>query len=190
MAFLTKDALRAALAALHEREVDVPLLGGTVLLREFTARDRILASEAAQEHDPEQPDNHLYRALLLQRCIVDPETGRAYADGRLDPATGQPAIDPRSRAPLLSVEDVQTLAETRNVVFAFLWESLLELSALSAPALKSGDPAADAAERDAGAGADAAGDTLDGDAHSGPGDDDGRAAPADDAGAGDGDDQG
>lgn len=152
--YTTRDALLAGLASPHERTVALPGVG-RVLIRELTARERQAISEAAQD-EAGTSDDALFTALLVQRCVVDPDSGTPDATGR---------IDPRTRRPLLSPEDVAALADGRWLFLQRLREQIISLSALSSDALKSGDLAADGGEPDAGpgaapGGADAAGDAA------------------------------
>jgi len=182
-----RTKLLDALQNVHERAIDYPQweISG-VILREFTARERQAANEAVNLDNPADPDQILYRAMLLQRCITDPDTGTPYADGRLDLATGTPAIDPRTRRPVFTVEDVTELANGRAVLFNTLWDDLLEVASMNSAAMFSRDRAADGAERNQGAGAEGATEVAEGDAGQGTGDLSERAAHADEPGAADG----
>lgn len=177
MDYLSKDALLAALTHTHEKTVESYFLGGKVLIRELTARQRLMAQQAAQADNPEEPDDGFYQAMLIQMCVVDPESGTPDAGGH---------IDPRTRAPLFTVEDVRNLMEARYGAVTALIEEITSLAGLGPAAMFSGNHAADGGERDAGAGAqgvsDAAGEVAD----QGTGDTDERGALADDAGAADG----
>lgn len=148
-----KTRLRAAMTTLHEEPIDLPTWGLTgALLREFTARERQYAQEAIQTEAGEADvDQVLFRAMLLQRCITDPATGRPYTDGRAGP-NGQPLIDPRTRSPIFSIEDIQELADSRALLFNMLWDKLIALAAAAPISLFPGDRADERAERDAGAG--------------------------------------
>lgn len=176
MAGMNKYALLSALTGLHERAVDYPAWGITgILMREFTARERQWAQDAVQaEAGGGDVDQTLYKAMLMQRCLTDPETGRAYADGRTDPTTGQPVIDPRTRTPVFTVDEVNDLVDARAVLFNLLWDNLLELAALGPQAMFSGGSADERAERDAGAGAEGTGEATGGDAGQGVDGADGR----------------
>src|SRR5262245_22883120 len=161
-AAMNKTALLSALTTLHEKPLDLPQWGlSGVLLREFTARERQWAQEAVQaEANGGDIDQVLYRAMLMQRCLTDPDTGRPYADGRTDGSTGQAAIDPRTRTPIFTVEEVADLADARAILFGVLWDNLLELAALGPQAMFSGDREDVSAERDTGAGVEGAGDAT------------------------------
>lgn len=175
--YLSKSALLAALTSTHERTIEASVLGGAILIREFTARQREAANAAAVAENPDDPDNTLYRAMLMQQCIVDPESGTPDATGN---------IDPRTRTPLLTTEDVLNLASSRSGAFGFIWDQLVELAAMGPQSLTFRHPAHDTGERDAGAGAGEPGDPAGGDAEAGPGDDGERAPAAGDDGEGGG----
>jgi hypothetical protein len=148
-----KERLTAALTAIHEQPLEYPAWGLTgALLREFTARERQYAQEAVQTEAGEaDPDQILFRAMLMQRCITDPESGRPYADGRTGP-DGQVAIDPRTRTPVFTVAEIADLADGRAIVFNRIWDDLLALAAAAPADLFPGDRAVVGAERDAGTG--------------------------------------
>lgn len=167
----TKAQIRDALTNIHEREITYPLWGLTLLLREYTARERRYANDAVLAEAPDDPDQILYQAMLMQRCIVDPESGRPYMDGRAGP-DGQPAIDPRTRAPLFTVADIQEIADGRAGLFTQIWDDLISLAGLGPRALFRGSDATDGSERDAGAGAAPAGDATESDASQGSSDPD------------------
>jgi hypothetical protein len=182
-----KDRFLDAFTNLHERAVNFPQWGLTgALLREFTARERQYANDAVQAQDEASPDQILYRAMLLQRCLTDPATGTPFSDGRRDPTTGEPAIDPRTRAPIFTIADVEQLADGRFVLFNALWDELLEVAAMGPRSLFRGDPATDGAERGQGKSPKRVRQATDGDASQGSGDADGGGAPAGDAGEGHG----
>jgi hypothetical protein len=182
-----RTKLLDAMQNVHERLIDYPQWGITgVLLREFTARERQAANEAVNLDNPDNPEQILYRAMLLQRCITDPATGTPYADGRIDLSTGEKAIDPRTRTPVFTVADVTELADGRAMLFNTLWEELLEVAAMSSAAMFSRDQTADRSERDQGAGAEGAGDAAAQAAGEGLGDAGERTAHADEPGAADG----
>jgi hypothetical protein len=182
-----RTRLLDAMQGIHEKPIDHPQLGITgIILREFTARERQYANEAVNADNPADPDQILYRAMLLQRCLTDPATGKPYADGRIDVSTGQPAIDPRTRTPVFTVADVQELADGRAVLFNTLWDELLEVASMSASAMFSRHSAADGAERDQGAGDQGTPEVATGNADQGSGDLSERAPHADEPGTADG----
>ena len=106
MTTLTRAALLAALTDLAEQTIDEPLLGGAVHIRELTAKQRQQATEAALASDPESPDNALYRAIIVQCGVIDPAT----------------------RQPLLTAEDVQTLSDGRSEAVQRVAVAILKLS--------------------------------------------------------------
>lgn len=141
--FLSKEKLKAALTDLHEIVFDDPLLEGAVLLRELSAAQRLMVNEAAAREDG-TIDNYLYRAMLLQMMIVDPDSGQPYADGR-------EGIDPRTRKPLFDSDEVIELFEGgREIVMTRLLDAGLQLSRLSPADFRSRDAAANAPESSAG----------------------------------------
>lgn len=187
MKLLSKAALLTHLTDLHERVVTDPLLlgDGGVLIRELTAEQRIHAQQAATEDaDPEgRPNEALYRALLVAYCVVDPDSGRPYADGRTN-ADGTPRIDPRTRAPLFSADEVVDLMAGRTLLVDLLVSEITKLSAVGPTALFRGDPRAERVERDARPGAGGGGENPERPPDQGAGDDDrGAVQPS---GAGDG----
>lgn len=149
---------------LHECWCNAPLLfPEPILIREVSARVRLQAQEAAVADDSESPDNTLYQALLILASVVDPDSGTPYPDGRIDPQTGTPLIDPRTRAPLLSADELPALIEGREILVRTLMTEITSLSVLTPDALFFRRSADDAAESDAGTdvsagGADAPGD--------------------------------
>jgi hypothetical protein len=174
---LTKDQLLAALTYTHEKEIDNPFLGGRILIRELTARQRLLAQQAAQAENPDEPDNALYQAMLIQMCVVDSQSGTADSTGR---------IDPRTRTPIFTVEDIQNLSDARFAAVSSLIEEITSLAGLGPAAMFSGNPAADRSERSAGAGIEGVGDTPREDEAEGLGNSDGGIPLASDDGTGDG----
>ena len=145
--YLTRLELLSYLTDTHERVVRPELFGGrAVLIRELTARARMLANEAAQAASPDAPDQALYQAMVIQWSVVDPQSGTAGADGR---------IDPRTRTPLLSLSDVESVADGRQAPMHALFVEILALGALTADAMFRRDTGADGAQRDASAGDDA-----------------------------------
>jgi hypothetical protein len=144
--FLSKERLKAALTDLHEIVFDDPLLEGAVLLRELSAAQRLMVNEAAVREDG-TIDNYLYRAMLLQMMIVDPDSGQPYADGR-------EGIDPRTRKPLFDSDEVIELFEGgREIVMTKLLDAGLQLSRLSPADFRSRNATANTPEPSAGQGA-------------------------------------
>jgi hypothetical protein len=154
--YATPASIRAALLDLHERILDAPpsvaYVGGALLVRELTAGQRLRAGAAARVDNPDEPDVGLYNARLVQMAVVDPESGTPYADGRTDDS-GQPLIDPRTRRPLFSADDLPLLAEARDVPLGAILDTVAELGALAPHHLQARHPAPHGGERDAGAGA-------------------------------------
>jgi hypothetical protein len=161
--FITKNALLAALTQTHEREVTSAFFGGKVLIREVTARQRLLAQQAAREDNPEDPDNALYQAMLIQMSVVDPDSGTRDSSGR---------IDPRTRTPLFSVDDVQNLTNARFGAVNELVEEITSLAGLGPMAMFPSDQSTRSGERNEGTRAEGSGDAVAGDADQGSGDTD------------------
>lgn len=158
--FITRDDLLAVLTATHERVITPALFGGkAVLIREITARQRLLANEAALAENPDSPDQALYRAMLIQMSVVDPESGTPG--------------DPRTRTPLLSPAEVESIAEGRELAVSELFEAIAALAGLGPRWLFRGHSAADGPQRDAGGGAESPADAAREASPDGAGDDDG-----------------
>lgn len=142
--YLNRADLLAALTNTHERTITPVLFGGkAILIREITARQRMLANSAALADNPDEPDQALYRAMLIQMSVVDAATGTAGADGR---------IDPRTRTPIFAIEDIQSIADGRDIYVDALLAEILRLAALRPEDMFRGDTASDGSERSAGAG--------------------------------------
>jgi hypothetical protein len=157
----TREELLALLTETHEQVVTSPFFGGRrVLIREITARQRLQANAAAQAATPDNPDNALYRAMLVQMSVVNPQSGTPYADGRPGP-DGAPLIDPRTRTPLFTIEDVADLADGRDLALDALVTKIAALAGVGPRAMFRRSAPADGAKRDARTGADAAGGTGD-----------------------------
>lgn len=176
MGYLDKAALLAALTHTHEKTIESTFLGGQVLIRELTARQRLLAQQAAQAENPDEPDDAIYKAMLIQMCVVDPDSGTPGADGR---------IDPRTRTPVFTITDVINLSDARPLAMQALIDAITELAALGPQAMFSGHPTADGGERDARAGDSGVSDAARTDADQGTSNPDERGALPDDAGAAD-----
>lgn len=138
--FLDRATLLACLTDTHERTVTPDLFGKRpILIREITGRQRQMAIQAAQTDDPDNPDDALYRAMLIQMAVVDPDSGTPGPDGR---------IDPRTRTPLLTVADVESIANGRDLATRALSNDIAALAGLLPAALFRGDPAPDRPQRD------------------------------------------
>lgn len=139
-------AIRAALSETHERLVDTPavvaLFGRPVLVRELTAGQRLRATSAVRADNPDEPDVALFNAMRLQLCVVDPESGQPYADGRTGD-DGRPLIDPRTRVPVFTPDDLPMLIEARDVPAALLLDAIDDLGAMRSHSLQGGDPPPD-----------------------------------------------
>lgn len=151
---LTRAAFLAAATKLHELDVASGALGlGTVWIRELTARQRLDALDASKVRDsageailtPDgaaQYDDALYRAYLIQAALLDKQGGQ----------------------PILTLEDVPTLAERGRECLRGLSTEILNLSWLDEVSLFRGDRSADDRQRDtdASAGEPDGGDTAPG----------------------------
>lgn len=143
--FLTRDDLLACLTNTHEKILTPELFGNRpILIREITARQRFLAQQAAQTDDPDAPDEALYRAMMIQMAVVDPDSGTPGPDGR---------IDPRTRTPLLTIADVESLANGRDVASREVFSEIAALAGLLPAALFRRHPVTDGPQRGAGEGA-------------------------------------
>lgn len=144
MAYITRDDLLAALTETHEKTIAPALFGGaSILIRELTARQRTQANEAALRENPDVPDNSLYRAMLIQMSVVDPESGSAD--------------DPRTRTPLLTIDDVLNIADGRDEMTNTLVSEITSLSLLAPRHLFPSNKPADRPQRDAHEGAELSG---------------------------------
>lgn len=167
MTYLDKAALLAALTNTHEKTIDSPLLGGRILIREITARQRLHAQSAASAENELEPDNALYKAMLIQMAVVDPNSGVRDMQGR---------IDPRTRAPLFTVEELLDISNGRVLAIDQLIDEITTLAGLGPAAMFSGGDAPNSSERDAGASIGGVGATAIGDEAQRTGDDDKRSA--------------
>lgn len=155
MGYLSKDEIKQRLFDFHETTVASVWLGGSVLLRELTAGQRLMVNDAAQNEDGAAPNNAFYRAALLQLMLVDPESGQPYADGRVHPETGQPLIDPRTRTPLFTSDELMDLMDGREGAIDELLSHGLRLSRLLPTDFRNGAAPADATEQHTGSSAEA-----------------------------------
>lgn len=156
--YLDKAQFRTALTNFHEETVTSVHLGGSILIRELTALQRMMAQDAAQPaEEGGVPDNYLYKAMLLQMAIVDPASGEPYSDGRRHPQTGELVIDPRTRAPLFTAEESFEFMEGREVLIEGVLQRIVNLSRLLPTDFHRGNPQANGSEQHAGSGVDTAG---------------------------------
>lgn len=153
MGYLSKDEIKQRLFDFHETTVASVWLGGAVLLRELTAGQRLMVNDAAQNEDGAAPNNAFYRAALLQLMLVDPTSGQPYTDGRVHPETGQPLIDPRTRTPYFTSDELAELMDGREGAIDELLSHGLRLSRLLPTDFRNGTASADAAQHDQGSGA-------------------------------------
>ena len=107
--------------------------------------EKTSAVEASRGEDADAPaDETIARAFILQRCILDPESGEADSTGR---------IDPRTRRPLFSPEEVNDLINTREVPMNLIYQAIARLGAMFPDAFRGGDQTTDDAGADTGASA-------------------------------------
>lgn len=154
--YLDKSAILARLTDFHEETVNSPWLGGDVLIRELTAGERMSAQEACtytDESGAPQFNGTYHRGMLLQMMIVDPNTGEPFADGRRDPRTGAIQIDPRTRTPLFTSDEITILIEGREGPVNALIDRGLRLSRLLPDAFRDRAAPPNGSERNAGSGA-------------------------------------
>lgn len=145
--YMDRDEILNCLTETHEKTIHPALFGKRpILIREIIGRQRLMASQAAQTDDPEQPDNALYRAMMIQMSIVDPSSGTPYADGRAR-EDGTPIIDPRTRKPLLSIADVQDIADGRDLTVDALMTEIATLSTLAPVSLFRGHSSSNGTKR-------------------------------------------
>lgn len=128
MTYLSRDQLLRNLTTLAERDLDVPALVGTVHLIELTGKQRQEASRAARlgtdADGNDEFDNNLFRAVIVQMGVVDPET----------------------KQPVFSPADVEALRDGRHEAINTVATAILELSEMLPVHLKSGDPTPDAGQ--------------------------------------------
>jgi hypothetical protein len=113
--YLTRDAILAA-AVLKTEDVPVPEWGGSVLVRELRGRERdeFEASLAVQRGRQMVPDVANMRAKLVARTVVDPD----------------------SRKPMFSQQDVNALGELSAAALDRVFEVASRLSALQPDSLE------------------------------------------------------
>ena len=114
VALLQRDDIMAA-PDLPLVEVAVPEWGGKVFVKPMTAAGRD-AFEAAVSDDNGEIDKHNFRAKLIVRCVVDPETGvrtfqneDAVALGKKNALPVNRIFEACAKASGLSPEDVASL---------------------------------------------------------------------------------
>jgi len=108
---LSREAILAVVAR-RERAVYAALVGGDVLIRELSRPD-FEASQAFAESEMTDPatgrrlvDLWRWHAALVAYGLMDPASGAPYDDGRRDPTTGQVPINPETRTPLFTPEEI------------------------------------------------------------------------------------
>lgn len=127
MAALTKDAILAAAnaAALAREEVDVPALGGTVIVREMTGTERdayeaTIMTRRGGGRIVVNTDN--FRARLLVRCIVNESGERLFTDddaaalGRIGARSIGRLYDVATRLNVITPQDMEELKKSSGLV--------------------------------------------------------------------------
>jgi len=86
MTTLTRDEILAAGRKLKQEAVEVPELGGTVIVREMTGaeRDSWEASVLDTSGPDPKPNLENTRAKLLVRTVVDEQGERLFTDDEID----------------------------------------------------------------------------------------------------------
>ncbi len=137
---LSKDALLANLAR-RERVVDAPAFGGPLLIRELL-RPEYLAAQAfgdAGERDAATGkmlvNQWNWHAAVVAYGLVNGESGEPYADGRRDPETGQVPIDPNTRTPMFTPQEIAAWPNRSAFEegLAQLAQDILDLSEVASP---------------------------------------------------------
>ncbi len=126
--YLSRAALLSALTTLAEEDIDEPLLGSRLRIRELTAAQRQQANEAAIASGT--PDNALYRAWVVAYGVIDPDTNQQ----------------------LFTPADVGALMAARYEAVLRVATAILRLSEALPGSLKSSDRAVDTGQRDEGQG--------------------------------------
>lgn len=127
------DALLHACTHLAEKEL--VYAGKKVHIRELSASQRLAANEAAVKANPDEPDNALYRAIIVQCGVIDPVT----------------------KAPLFPPSAAPLLAQGREQPIRYLASEILQLSEALPSDLFRGDPAPDDGQPDTETGVEAGG---------------------------------
>lgn len=122
MTYLTRAALVAALTDLREQDHTSKLLGGTVRIRELSARQLVDARTTARG-DGGAFDTPMWYAMVVAQGVIDGPGG----------------------APILTPADVAQLAEGRESALAELAGAIATLSEARPGDLKSGGAPADGA---------------------------------------------
>lgn len=121
MTYLTRAALVAALTDLREQDFTSTLLGGTVRIRELSARQLADSRQTARREDGSF-DTPLWYAMVIAQSVID--------------ASGSPILTPA---------DVARLAEGREGALQALAGAIATLSEARPGDLKSGGAPADGA---------------------------------------------
>ena len=133
MTKLNRDALLKACSpeSLITTEKHFDILGGTVLIRELSAQqkmDSIKAANVPPTKKDEQPQfsSALHNAIVIQMAVLDPETKES----------------------LLTVDDIPILTDGRAGAIEQLSKHIWELSEATPDYLKSGDSGSNERQQD------------------------------------------
>lgn len=130
MTILNRDALLKACSpeSLITVEEDIDMLGGTVLIRELSAQQKMDSLEAAKDADTKQFNTALHNCIVMQMCVLDPGTKEL----------------------LLSADDIPVLLSGRAGPVERIAARAWALSEAAPDHLKSGDSGPDERQQDAG----------------------------------------
>lgn len=120
-AYLSRDQILNAFRTFAEKDYYSVALGGTVHLIEPTGAQRLDANRAALAENENEPDNLIYRAVLIASCVIDPTT----------------------RQPLLEPADALVIAQGREQAAIDLCTEILRLGEASTGDLFRGDQKVD-----------------------------------------------
>jgi hypothetical protein len=122
---LSRDAILHGLTFRAEQDVDVPMLGGTVHIRELSRAEYQAAVALLRNQDDDERNHHFNMAIV--------------AAGLVDPATKQPWF---------SYDELSRMNGTmRAATVLDVAQRILALSEVGPDALKSGDSAPDQGRR-------------------------------------------
>jgi hypothetical protein len=113
MTYLSRDQLLSGLTTLVEQDLEVPLLGGIVRIKELTAHERIQAGKAANASG--SLDMAVWYSVIIQQGVIDPQT----------------------KAPMFGKEDIAKLMAGRFEAMRVIAEQIIELGEMSLDGLKS-----------------------------------------------------
>lgn len=131
------------LASLERRELlyDWPLMGGAVLIRELL-RVEFAAAEAFALTGDINPatgaklmDLWRWHAAVVAAGLMDPGSGRPFDPERRDPASGAILVDPATRTPMFTADEVNHWPNRDGVEagLAELAQIILDVSEVADP---------------------------------------------------------